>query len=409
MGPLLGYGLQRHLIRQGLDLLYDTTVSESYSNAVGGSPNGEPHICVSPDKSRILLAGGTNAANYFFIYPDSNDFKSPAKPIATFGGAVYAGSASNTYFAVGGTSPFLYVFDYATLSLQTVSTTGLGNVWSLDFSHDGSKLAVGHTTAPYLRVYDTSTWTYTDAATSAASVRYCVKWSPDDTVLFALGNANPHFCVYNPNLSTRHVGLNDFSHGVSQGSHAVDHATLPKACYFSCGQNDGNAVNKIHLYNYATTSFTNIRGTGVSEPFKGIAVDADNNILWAFGGPGNGITIRRFDLTSNTEITGKDSQFKKINNTSAALQYTSIALLRRSNGTISGSVRDITNTPVAREVNAFDRASGILYARTMSDAVTGDYVLNLPYSTGEVDVQFKIETGELLNDLFFARAVPAAV
>lgn len=73
---------------------------------------------------------------------------------------------------------------------------------------------------------------------------------------------------------------------------------------------------------------------------------------------------------------------------------------------ITGTVRDINNAPAARDVYAYRRADNLLMAKTTSDAVTGDYVLKLP-DEGPYDIQFRTATGESLNDLFYARAVPA--
>ena len=70
---------------------------------------------------------------------------------------------------------------------------------------------------------------------------------------------------------------------------------------------------------------------------------------------------------------------------------------------IRGSVRDIDNNPAARKVRVFERSSGDLCGGTTSNPVTGDYELNVYEGDVDYDVQFMAATGELLNDLFFAR------
>ena len=73
------------------------------------------------------------------------------------------------------------------------------------------------------------------------------------------------------------------------------------------------------------------------------------------------------------------------------------------NFVIRGSVRDIDNNPAARKVRVFERSSGDLCGGTTSNPVTGDYELNVYEGDVDYDVQFMAATGELLNDLFFAR------
>ena len=71
---------------------------------------------------------------------------------------------------------------------------------------------------------------------------------------------------------------------------------------------------------------------------------------------------------------------------------------------IRGSVRDVSNNPVARTVRVLSRSTGALVATTVSDGITGDFEVALPaVSADEFDVQFMTAPGELLNDLFFAR------
>lgn len=71
-------------------------------------------------------------------------------------------------------------------------------------------------------------------------------------------------------------------------------------------------------------------------------------------------------------------------------------------------MRDVSNTPVARKVRAFRRSNGELVAETTSNASTGNYVLKV-YDPGPFDVQFLVESGELLNDLLYAKSEPQAV
>ena len=70
---------------------------------------------------------------------------------------------------------------------------------------------------------------------------------------------------------------------------------------------------------------------------------------------------------------------------------------------IRGSVRDVDNNPAARTVRIYERSTGELCATTTSDPVTGDYSAKVYEGDVDYDAQFLAASGELLNDLFFAR------
>ena len=78
---------------------------------------------------------------------------------------------------------------------------------------------------------------------------------------------------------------------------------------------------------------------------------------------------------------------------------------------IRGTVRDKDGNLVARTVRAHRRSDGVLVAQTVSAAMTGEYeVLVYPDSPTEAyDVQFLAASGELLNDLIYARTTAEAV
>ena len=70
---------------------------------------------------------------------------------------------------------------------------------------------------------------------------------------------------------------------------------------------------------------------------------------------------------------------------------------------VRGSVRDVDNNPAARTVRIYERSTGELCATTTSNPVTGDYSAKVYEGDVDYDAQFLAATGELLNDLFFAR------
>lgn len=409
-----GTWLRRFLIRRGLDVLVDKSLIENYRPS-SGSPSYAARIRISPNKQRVLFAAGASntSPGVFFTWPDSSDPTTLLIPVATFSNAVVAADCSNTYYAIGGATPFLYVFDWATNSLQTVSTTGLGTVASINFSPDGSKMAVVHSTTPFVRVYDTSTWAYVDATTAAnASVKNC-QWTPDGTLLVVLSSATPFISVYNAYLTTR---LQTYTMAnASSGdlwARAIPHWSKPKAIVCTAGYSlttTGSGIAGNHrMWEYAadTNTVTPIIPNTTANAIRatGLAYDPTNNTLHVVS-EFNGFYTAQFDGTSYANKTPTDKELAYLMTGNYVCE---MAVLARDLSHISGTVRDISNNPVAREVDIYERTSGILVARGMSDAVTGNYDLTLPYD-GTFDVQFKAASGELLNDLFFARATPALV
>ena len=84
---------------------------------------------------------------------------------------------------------------------------------------------------------------------------------------------------------------------------------------------------------------------------------------------------------------------------------TSVAFSNPAPRYLRGPVRDIDGNPAERRVRAYNRVTKQLAGETKSDPITGDYELALyGQSDTEYDIQFLANDGELLNDLFFARA-----
>lgn len=182
----------------------------------------------------------------------------------------------------------------------------------------------------------------------------------------------------------------------------MPHWSKPKAVIVGQGYSSNPSYNHLYEYNFETSTKTDIIPSNTYGFCTSAAYDPTNNTLYVVGGP-NGTYVSLFDGTSYAA--------KPADKELAYLHWSGLsrlAILARDQAQITGSVRDISNNPVAREVDIYERSSGILVARTMSDAVTGNYVAKLPYD-GTFDAQFKIASGELLNDLFFARATPALV
>jgi hypothetical protein len=411
---LLAYGgfgarsFRRFLIRQGLDVLTDNAYLEAQGFGSSNSATYGGHIRISPNKQHAIICNGnssTAANNGFTVFPDVTDFSTNYTPAATFAALVNAVACSDTHYAVGGNAPYLYIWDWATNSLQSASTTGLGNVTGLAFSPDQTKLLVSHSVTPFMRVYNVADWTYTNAVTAPGSGRQWCAWTPDGTSAVCTGTGSPYLCSYTPNLATRNTALTSALYNADSWGGAMRHPTKPKALICWNGYSTNTTASHLYEYDFATGTKTDIIPNTTNTYCSHAVYDPTNNVIIAItGSAANGGIVTQFDATTYAVKNPIDKELTYLINS----QYTSLAVLAREMTQITGSVRDINNNPAAREVDVYQRSSGILVARTMSEAVTGNYVANLPFDD-TFDVQFKIASGELLNDLFFARATPAAV
>lgn len=365
----------------------------------GTTGGGAAHLAVSPDMTKMV---GTIANNALWCCADTSDPGAYATPSVAFSATKYAVAASDTHFAVGGDSPFLYVYTWSGLSVIPLTTTGLGSVRGLAFSPDGSKLAVVHNTSPYLRLYDVAANTYVDAAVSASASRTAVTFSKDGTRIFTAGEGGDYLNVFAADLSSRltiKTGLTYFSGAVSV---LIPHWSKPKACVKSAGTGSAS-YSKLIEYDHATDTLTTLISPSGSPPdVTGLAYSAVDNVLYAW----QSTKLVAFDGTSYTPKA--ESIYAPITRmfTNTSASGMKLAIVERDLHKLTGTVRDIDNNPVARDIYAFRRSDALAIAKTTSHGVTGDYSLILP-DGGEVDVQFRTAGGELLNDLYFARSQPA--
>lgn len=378
-----------------------------------GEPTGQftvnnqanPNYAISPDgqKAVVTNAGaGVGSFLYSTAAPtEAHIFPSGSTTTASFSGSVSCVGSSDTHFAVGGTSPFLYVFDWATKTLQTTNNTGLGTVIKVKFSPDGSKLAVLHITTPYLRIYNTADWTFINAGTASGypgNVNDADLFFTDDGRLVTGTNSSPYLCTYDVATGAR---LNAITATATNNSviSLVKHPDQNALIWM------GNTASgrRSGLYNLSTYA--------VSNPFVDPAavvtscvLDSVNRELILIHNALSGRYCSIISLDAPTVLVDPGEHLASQIQSSGF----KLVVVERDIGKITGTVRDIDNNPAARRVMAFNRDGGYLSASTMSDASTGNYELYVE-NTGLHDVQFRIADGELLNDLFFARVEPEAV
>lgn len=400
-------------LRQGLPPLEHRNDSELYN---GGSfaDTYQQGTLYTPDMQKCLSKNeSSNGTNNYSVFRDIRNSSLMEKPLAVFSGVVKEVDVSNTYFAVGGSNPFLYVFDWATLSLQSASTAGLGTVNSLRFSPDGSLLAVSHATSPFIRIYKTSDWSYIEpTAAENPSVTHVVEFSHDGTKLIARATASPSFRVFNAATGARifsqHIATHITTADATRGF-LYQHPTKNNLV-FSLGTSSTTTGPRSYVFNTDTLVLDPINALpSINQSMNRIYGiyfnDLDNSITLSNNSPSTNYLARfNADTYEPMPVPEVDKLYKYY---SPIYKFFS-NLCKYDTGQITGVVRDINNLPARRMVRAYRRSDGVLMAQTFSDAATGQYKLLLP-DTEFYDVQFLTEDGEQLNDLFFAKSIPEQV
>lgn len=411
--PSIGKKAVDLTLRQGLLPLEHRNNSEAYNGGyfTDGYQQGTLY---TPDMQKCLSKNeSSSTSNNYSVCRDIRNSNLMEKPLASFPGIVKDADVSDTYFAVGGANPFLYVFDWATLSLQGASTAGLGTVNSLRFSPDGSLLAVSHATSPFIRIYKTSDWSYIEpTAAENASVTHVVEFSHDGAKLIARASSSPSFRVFNAATGARifsqHIATHITSADTTRGF-LYRHPTKNNLV-FSLGTSSTFAGPRSYIFNTDTLVLDPIDvlpSINQSMP-RVLSIyynDLDNTITVTHT-YGYSNYFSRFDADSYAPVPMPevDTLYKYY---SPVFKFFS-NLCKYDTGQITGVVRDINNLPARRMVRAYRRSDAALMAQTFSDAVTGQYKLLLP-DTDFYDVQFLTEDGEQLNDLFFAKSIPEQV
>lgn len=400
---------RRYYAREGADLAPDLKTYPVRN--LSFSSNSTIKAILTPNKKSILRTS-SYSSNTFSTTPDVDYPGIAEKPSVSFSGNIYAGACSNDHYAVGGSNPYLYVFRWADSSLETVNTAGLGEVRGLAFSPDGSKLAVAHGTAPYLRVYDVADWSYLDAQITAGNGRTDCIFTADGSHVITGGTSSPHLSMFDvTDMSRVHVATSTSNipggfYMASDGEFIRDEEDDDRI-FFHVGN---TTAHQIGVYTVSTRTAERFNYTGASFNTRSMAIDYSARKIYVShrlrdlptGGKSTYVTI--FDLdTLEIDDQQSDELYATITHENAVL-----LLLQKDTGKVSGTVRDITNSPAQREVIAYRRSDNLLLGRTLSDPVTGNYELMLP-DDSPIDLQFKALDGELLNDIFYAAVQPELI
>lgn len=414
-GTLGGNTLKVFDLRQGLDPIANMDAIPAFIAAASNVT--WCHLAVSPDKKRLVGVPQSNTSgSNFWFWKDTESRSAYGTPPLAFNGTIYAGDCSNTHYALGGDSPYLYVYDWATSTFQNLSTSGLGTVAMLKFSPDGSKLAVGHRTSPYLRVYSTTDWSYVNVATSiipGATVGG-VGWTSDSAYVVVTGQESPYACAYTADLSSRVYNSTSYAAAAyARDCGSVEpHPTDSRSVITNVGSYAGTEVPHLVITNAVTGAVTIVAPKTLGAYFcHGYGYDSVDKYIYAAGYASAQKTfVSRYKLdSSGVPVPFADGGVQLFaGGVIGSDVYANLIIIEKDMYQITGTVRDIDNVPAARTVRAYRRSNGQLMAQTTSDATSGDYTLILP-DAGPWDLQFMAKDGENLNDLFYASSEPVLV
>lgn len=408
----------RMMLRQGLPPIEDPTLTmrERYYNV--GYRYG---LKVSPDLTKGVHFHNSSSSNvnfcgYFTVGP--NGWSSDTNPAAAYSGYVIDCFTSNDYYGwVGYSTSFINAFRWSDHSLVTLNKTGLGTVYRCSISPNGYSLAVVHATAPYLRVYDLRDGSFVNPVTAPAGAYNLVSWTGNGNSLIVVSNTTPFVMKYDPALTTRTTISTASTYatntsyldnvGQSYGPYSLPHPTKPDCALIS--SNSLSSSRGLFEVNAATNSIIDIitLDNSNARAILGTAYDTVENTLYVHTLTQNTLCLTAYDATTYAPKPSLDA-------TSVVMGYAEesrpLVIINKNYGQITGTVRDVNNNPVARQVRVFRRSDGLLVGQTTSNATTGDYSVLTPDATPEgYDVQFYTATGELLNDLIYARVTPTLI
>lgn len=410
VGAIVGeiIGMRSLDLRQGLEPMPFFSALFEYP-----SLSTSANIAIGPEYLGGVMQSGNSGSGAFRYYPDLNTLAGSVTPSAAFAGSMTCCAVGANFYAVGGNSPFLYVFNRSNHALVTVSTTGLGTLRSMAFSPDGTKFAITHDTSPYVRIYNTSTWAYVDAPAGGSASTYSCEFSGDNAYLLVQSASSPYLAVHNPTTAARTYSYTASSKYAAATNSARTIVRHPTANRFIFSFGTSPFIGEFDPATNSITDYTAITSGGAISSGWSLVVDPDPSedtvyLRHGVGSTSPSRTMSRFKISTKAPYATQPNAFRHLlwgNNSSSP---NNLVITYNTPYKITGTVRDISNNPVARVVRAHRRSDGELVGQTTSDASTGNYDLRVP-DIGPFDVQFMTAAGELLNDLFYAQTEPQPV
>lgn len=371
-------------------------IVESLSGAPRATPDGG-NTLYSPafNPAGTLLALGDYASPFLRvtnIATGSFVTLTGGNPAGRVLGAAFSPDGS-LLATTGNLDPRVTVYNTSDWSKVTVSTQpAAGTGASVAFSPDGSLLAVTYSNSPYLLVYDTSDWSsVTITGGDPGGIPAHCHFSPNGNWLAVTRSGNPSVVVYD----TSDWSKETISASLSGGY----------ACRFSpdSSQLAVGGFNSPYLtvYNTSTWGTESITGSPLTARATTARWEPNGEFLVVTNAANNSFHVFDSSLTYQSTHAIYDDTYAFLKGlTGTAYEFDLSAVAPRF---IRGTVLDENGDEADRTVNVYRRSDSKLVGSTVSDAVTGEYELELVDGDINYDVQFVAASGDSLNDLFYAR------
>lgn len=239
----------------------------------------KPSISV-PESGQMLAAGFNNGQTYSLLVWNTSDWsiahsENGAQP------SVQAVGFNNdvSLLAVGKDSAITIFNTLDWSTTQTLSTTGFGGVLGLEFSPDGSYLAVAIGSSPFIKIYNTSTWTaISNPGTLPTGSGTEVSWSTDGSYLAVSHFTTPFITVYNTSTWTKLT--NPVSLPLSN-SNFCRFSKGNSTRYLAVGHGGGtSAISTFTVSGSTITKLTQISPNFTDTGFAGEFSAADESAYW---------------------------------------------------------------------------------------------------------------------------------
>jgi len=251
--------------------IWENTATDEFTKLSAQPAGHAPTVTSShwsPSGEYIAYVGGKNLTWYSWNGSAATKLTSPSYTGAGSHDWSCAWNDRSDALLVGlDASPWFYYFTRSgtTLTLQSSPFSGTippgnatGRFFSIQWSHDGSRVAIGTQGAGVYIYTDNGshTLTYETKLTTSATGAYSLVWSPDDSLLFSAGGANNSSVNGWSRSGSTYTALT-IPTGPG-GSEYVDRMAIDMnddGTLLAIGKKDGNDV---HLYSISGTTLTKL-------------------------------------------------------------------------------------------------------------------------------------------------------
>lgn len=313
-------------------------------------------------------------------------------------------------------SPYIKRFSLSDMELMAApGNLPTGGCKNVEYSPDGSLIALAHAAAPYVTIYERANMRKrSDFATSVGAAANALCFTKDGTHLIIGLEVSPFIAIYNlvtgdrlPNPTQLPAAGVDWVELSPDGSF-VALSIGSSAIQYVYKTSDWSAISLGSLSGSLKKAKWNSDGSRLAQSTSSSPhlriwdVSGDNftarTVAATEASPGGGIVW----LDDDTILMQTDTRYMIYNISTNAWKYaftgyypstSNLGLFLYPGGArrkFAGSVKNGEGSPLSREIIAFDRESGRIIGKTLSDASTGNFELqvwsNLPavvYAVGQ--------------------------